>query len=256
VSGELLERLTWLEAAEALQRYRVVLIPLGARLKEHGPHLPLNNDWLMAEWLAARVVQRCEVLAAPTIQHSYYPALRDYPGTIHLRRETAQAVILDVVRSLRDHGGQRFYVLNTGISTNWALEPARQELQAEGVLLEYLDLTTAVREVEKTVEEQERGTHADELETSMMLYLAPEVVNMKAAVKDANPRRGKGPLTRDPAVEVGVYSPTGSWGDPTLATREKGELICEALVDFLQGEVATLAADDYTPPPPRERYLS
>ena len=43
-----LEELTWVEAEEVLRRYRVVMIPLGARTKEHGPHLPLNNHWIMA----------------------------------------------------------------------------------------------------------------------------------------------------------------------------------------------------------------
>ena len=49
-----IEDLTWVEAEEALKEYEVVMIPLGARTKEHGLHLPLNNDWIMAEYLAAR----------------------------------------------------------------------------------------------------------------------------------------------------------------------------------------------------------
>ncbi len=48
----LFENLTWVEAEEALKKHDVVMIPLGARTKEHGPHLPLNNNWIMAEYLA------------------------------------------------------------------------------------------------------------------------------------------------------------------------------------------------------------
>jgi len=50
-----IEDMSWMEAEEALREYSAVMIPLGARTKEHGPHLPLNNDWIMAEYLARRV---------------------------------------------------------------------------------------------------------------------------------------------------------------------------------------------------------
>ena len=72
------------------------------------------------------------------------------------------------------------------------------------------------------------GTHADEIETSMMLYIAPESVQMKKAARDINPDQPGG-LTRD-ARGKGIYSPTGAWGDPTLATREKGEAVVESLL--------------------------
>lgn len=253
--GQFLETMTWPEAEAALLATPVVLLPLGARLKEHGPHLPLNNDWLMAEHLAKRVAERSEVLVAPTIQYHYYPALAGYPGSTHVRRQPATEIVIDLVHSFTRHGAQRCYVLNTGISTCWALEPARQRLLADGHVMDYTDLSEAVREVEEEVSEQERGTHADELETSMMLYLAPEVVRLERAVRDDNPRRGRGPLTRDPEATTGIYSPTGTWGDPTLATREKGERIVEALLDHVAAALEALREEDYAPPPPRDRYL-
>jgi creatinine amidohydrolase len=69
-----------------------------------------------------------------------------------------------------------------------------------------------------------------------MLYIAPDTVNMKRAVKDFNPRRAGG-LTRNPNATRGIYSPTGAWGDPTLATREKGRITVEALVDAILSEI-------------------
>ena len=61
-----LENLTWLEAESALKEFKVVMIPLGARTKEHGPHLPLNNDWIMAEYLAERVAEEVPVMVMPS----------------------------------------------------------------------------------------------------------------------------------------------------------------------------------------------
>ena len=73
----------------------------------------------------------------------------------------------------------------------------------------------------------------------MMLYIAPDTVDMSRAVKDYH--TGTGPLTRNPDGP-GVYSPTGSWGDPTLATRDKGERLVHALVDALVADVDALRA--------------
>src|SRR6266850_1345309 len=81
--------------------------------------------------------------------------------------------------SFARHGARRHYVLNTGISTVKALEPARLLLKKEGIRMEFTDLRRAHSAVEDKVRESEGGTHADELETSMMLYMAPEIVRMR-----------------------------------------------------------------------------
>lgn len=86
---------------------------------------------------------------------------------------------------------------------------------------------------------QDGGTHADENETSMMLYIAPEIVDMSKAVKDLDLRPGRRGLTRDPRGP-GTFSPTGIYGDPTLATREKGRIIVEATVREIVRQVREL----------------
>jgi creatinine amidohydrolase len=91
--------------------------------------------------------------------------------------------------------------------------------------------------VEKEVSKQEGGTHADEIETSMMLYIAPKTVDMSKAVKDYHP--GKGPLSRT-LTDAGIYSVSGVYGDATLATRAKGQRVVEALVGVVLAEVETL----------------
>ncbi|PYV07558.1 MAG: hypothetical protein DMG07_28350 [Acidobacteria bacterium] len=145
--------------------------------------------------------------------------------------------MVDICRSLGRHGPRRFYALNTGVSTLRALKPAAEILAAEGILLRYTDLLAVMGPVEKTVARQEGGTHADEIETSMILYMDPAAVDMSKAVKDYRP--GTGRLTRDPKGE-GTYSPSGVWGDPTLATREKGEKVVEALVAGVLKEIENL----------------
>jgi creatinine amidohydrolase len=235
----LLENLTWDEAERVLTPDAVIVIPLGAESKEHGRHLQLNNDFLMAEYFKHRILAAAPkgVIVAPTINYSFYPAFLEYPGSTSLSMETARAMITEIVQSLARYGPRRFYVLNTGISTLKPLAQAAAELAKDDILLRYTDLTK-----EDPVENKLRqsgGTHADEIETSMMLYIAPESVQMKKAVRDLNPTQAGG-LTRDRRGK-GTYSPTGAWGDPTLATREKGQAVVESLLTTILKEIDALS---------------
>ena len=123
-----LSDLTWIQAREALNAETVVIIPLGAAAKEHGPHLRLDNDRVLADYLAKRIDQEREVIIAPTLTYHFYPAFAAYAGSTSLRLNTARDMTVEVVSSLAASGPRRFYILNTGISTLRALEPAAQAL--------------------------------------------------------------------------------------------------------------------------------
>lgn len=237
--GVLLERLTWVEAKARLTKDTVVVMPLGAQAKEHGPHLSLANDWLMAEYLKRRVLERAEVVIAPTVNYSFYPAFVNYPGSTSLRTETARDVIVDICRTLAAHGPRKFYILNTGVSTLGPLRAASALLALDGINMQYTNVLTVAEATVKAVSEQKEGTHADEIETSMMLYIAPETVDMTKASKDFP--TGTGPLTPDQSV-AGRYSPSGIYGDATLATRAKGEKVTEAMVAGILKEIEALRA--------------
>jgi len=228
--GIVLGELTWVEAERALTPDTLVVIPLGAAAKEHGPHLKLKNDLILADYLTARVIERADVVVAPTVPYHFYPSFLEYPGSTHLRLETARDVMVDIVRSLSAHGPKRFYVLNTGISTNRALAPAAELLAADGILLRYTILSEVLAAAEASVKEEAGGTHADEIETSMILYIDPSAVDMSKAAKDYD-ASGRGPLSRVKGRPNTTYSPTGIWGDATLATREKGRVVVDAWVE-------------------------
>lgn len=246
----LLESLSWDEAEPLLTPDCVIVIPLGAESKEHGRHLQLNNDFLMAEYFKRRVLADAPagVVVAPTINYSFYPAFLEYPGSTSLSFETARAMFADVIHSLAHYGPRRFYILNTGISTLRPLSAAAADLAKEGILLRYLDLTKD-DPVEKKLRKS-GGTHADEIETSIMLYIAPESVRMSKAVRDLNTDQPGGGLTRDPKGK-GVYSPTGAWGDPTLATREKGEAVTKSLVSTILKDIQALGQAALPTAPPK-----
>ena len=229
-----LEQLTWVEAEVLLRQERVVVIPLSAAAKEHGPHLPLNNDALIANWLAAEVAQRLPVIVAPLVNVSFYPAFVEYPGSVSLRADTAGDLMIDICSSLAAHGARRIYVLNTGVSTEGPLADAQRELAQ--IDFGFLRLGEAMRRVADGVLEQQWGTHADEHETSLMLHIAPEVVIMDKAVDDG--REGQGRLSRNRGD--GIYSPSGVYGQATLATAAKGKAVAEALVEQAIADITAL----------------
>jgi creatinine amidohydrolase len=237
--GVELADLTWVEAEAVLTPDAVVVIALGAASKEHGPHLRLDNDFQMAEYLKRRVLDAADVVVAPTITYHFYPSFLEYPGSTHLEFDTARDVVVDIVSSLAGYGPKRFYVLNTGVSTVRPLEESVAALAQRGIVLRYTNILDVAGEAEEGVKEQEAGTHADEIETSMMLYLAPDRVDMSKARREISPREGRGGLTRVRG-RPGIYSESGIWGDATLATVEKGRIVVEATVAGILRDIEEL----------------
>ena len=242
LSGADLADLTWVEAEPLLTPDAIVVIPLGAASKEHGPHLRLDNDFVMAEYLKQRVLEASYVVVAPTVTYHFYPAFLEYPGSTHLSFDTSRDLVVDIVRSLAGYGPRKFYVLNTGVSTLRPLSASAEILAEAGIVLQYTNILDVAAAEEDRVREQERGTHADEIETSMMLYIAPDRVDMSKAVREDNPRASGG-LTRVEGGE-GIYSESGVWGDATLATVEKGRIVVEATVEGILEDIEALREMD------------
>lgn len=235
--GVRLETLNWIQAQEAFAGNPVVVFPLGAAAKEHGPHLPLNNDALIADWLAGEIMQRLPVVVAPLINASYYPAFSEYPGSISLCAATARDFVADSCASLAAFGLTRFYVVNTGLSTLGPLREAAALLPA-GVRFGCLDLGAALAGLPEGLLQQQYGSHADEHETSLMLHIAPQVVDMSLAVDDG--AEGEGPLSR--VRGRGTWSESGVCGQATLASAEKGRVIAQVLLEHCLAQIAGLGA--------------
>jgi creatinine amidohydrolase len=233
--GVKLETLSWIEAEQWFATNPVVAIPLGAAAKEHGPHLPLNNDAIIAAWLGEQIIARLPVVVAPLINASFYPAFIEYPGSISLRYQTARDVIADTCTSLAGFGLSHFYVINTGLSTLRPLAEARSLLD-EGIVFDYLNLDTALQDLPEDLLQQQYGSHADEYETSLMLHIAPEVVHMSRAIDDG--AEGEGRLTRNRGE--GLWSESGVFGQATLASADKGKVIAEVLLQHVLTQIERL----------------
>ncbi|MEM7465935.1 MAG: creatininase family protein, partial [Pseudomonadota bacterium] len=169
-------------------------------------------------------------LVWPVLGYGYYPSFIDYPGSVsvpdEIFAETARAVIAGMAFS----GVKRIVVINTGISTIAPLESAlRGATWQATVILHNAYAGPKFTALEQRLSEQTFGGHADEIETSIMLALDESVVDMDVA-KPQPTRISRGLFNRSEPDQAN-YSPDGVNGDPTLATREKGQLLLRALSD-------------------------
>src|SRR6185503_19964741 len=96
-----LEDLTWPEAKARFEAGALIVIPVGAAAKAHGPHLPLKTDALTARALAQRLLERLPVVAAPVVGFGYYPAFTSFPGSHHLSAATFKALVGELLGNLR-----------------------------------------------------------------------------------------------------------------------------------------------------------
>jgi len=237
--GVLVDEAAWPAVDQALAAGATAVLPIGAAAKEHGYHLPLGTDYAQAEWLGRAVADVADVVVWPSLSYGYYPVFVDYPGSITLSRDTFCAVVREVLEGIVRAGARTVALLNTGIST---IEPLSAVVRdhAGGVALALVNAYSGARfrTVVREVEAQRFGGHADEIETSIMLALAPQRVDMERAEPSVR-RIEQGAFNRsDPGAPN--YSPSGVNGDPTLATAAKGERLIAAMREDVLEALASL----------------
>jgi len=231
--GVWLGDVAWPEVMHRLNAGAVAVLPIGAAAKEHGTHLPMSADYLQARWLADQLTQMADIVVWPVVTYGYYPAFSDYPGSVTLTAETFDRLVSEILAGILGSGAKRVLLLNTGISTIEPLthictRPAhRARTRLANVYEGEQYRATAAR-----LRQELRGGHAGELETSIMLAIAPESVHLYKANPWSSERMGPGPLRRTDEHHAN-YSPAGVFGDPTLATREKGEMLLQAMLQDL-----------------------
>jgi creatinine amidohydrolase len=217
-------QLTWDAVQRRLSDGAAAILPIGAGAKEHGLHLPMNTDEIQADWIARKVATRFNALIWPTIRYGHYPAFTAYPGSISLSHPVFTAMVAEIIAGITHWKPPVLFVIDTGIST---IGPVEAAVAGQGWPVPVVHLrihggpsyiSTAAR-----LRQQQFGTHADELETSRMLVIAPDQVDMSQA--EATPQGPiEGPLTLENA-------PSGSYGDPALATAEKGQALLDAMME-------------------------
>jgi creatinine amidohydrolase len=224
------------EVEDAVGKFPVAILPLGAT-EQHGHHLPLGVDIMLAEGVARLVAKETGALLLPAVPFGYSWVWRDIPGTVSLQQHHVEAVIKDVAHSVSRYGIELLVLINGHEANTSSMKYAARELQDElatpVIYFFYPGLSELM--AEHCESETWHGmVHACEFETSLMLAMYPEHVQMEKAVAEYPERPA---LYGKSSVSLGDLSESGVYGDPTKATAEKGRLMLEAFVKTVSGDV-------------------
>jgi creatinine amidohydrolase len=233
-------RLTWEEMNQAIADQKIVVLPTGST-EQHGPHLPLDVDVFLAESVCLELGRRApdRILVLPPISYGLNRHHIDFPGTIHIQPETFIAFCVNITKSVAYHGFEKILIIN-GHGSNTPLIDlvARKTVLETNALCAALNYFSLGIEAFSRVKDTPVVAHADEFETSLYLYLAPERVRMDKARAD-NDVTGKYVSSDSTSPYVRFNDYWGRWtelgvhGDPTTATAEKGQVIWEAVLSGL-----------------------
>jgi creatinine amidohydrolase len=234
-----LDELSWIDVAAQLARDSRLIVPIGA-LEQHGPHLPLGTNVLIARRIAVDLSQEFAVLRAPTIYYGVnVGSARAYAGTATLRQKTLHRSLNELLAAWEGHGITEFILVTA--HRHEAHLDALATLLTRRARVRVISIWDV--DVADLLEGQPGPLHGCEAETSVMLYLHPELVRMERArdfelTPKAFKRYMRGQLPVPPPGGAGVV------GRPTLATTAKGEAIYRRIIGavrtavFLQPETA------------------
>jgi mycofactocin precursor peptide peptidase len=205
-----LSDLAWPEAARTARR-AILAVPVGAT-EQHGPHLPLTTDTELATALVERLAAaRPPVVAAPPLAYGSSGEHAGFAGTLSIGQEALERVLVELVRSASATFPRLLLVCAHGGNVA-ALRRAELRLRAEG------------REVRAWLPGWSEGEHAGRVETSLMLALVPERVQLERAAAGATePVRDLMPRLASEGVRA--VSPNGVLGDPARARAEEGRAL-------------------------------
>lgn len=214
----------------------LAIIPVGS-LEQHGHHLPIMTDWAIAAELGKRVAEKMDAFLLPALPVSTCREQMGKKGAVWMEPMTFYQMMTDMIMCLKLQGFKKVGIIQChgGI---FVMTPLVRDLNAKN----NPDLMVAVADTcnygallyNEGIIETNTGLHADEIETSMMLAIAPETVHMDKAV-DEVPNVPRSYLSYGSILRA---SESGVWGEATKGTAEKGERIFERLTE--------VAAEDLT----------
>lgn len=214
--------------------YDCVLVPVGA-IEQHGPHLPIVTDSIIGEHLCtqlAREIPRC--LVAPVIHPGVSDEHASFPGTITVSADHLISIIHSYLESLDKMEFEHIILVPSHGGNFDHLESQKEgfDTATETTVITIADLDWFIDVLnsglrDAGVDFEEPLTHAGAIETSLLLHMAPELVDKKRI-----PSGGNSEVSKQRLKESGVasVSDNGVLGDPSKASEEIGEVVCDTLV--------------------------
>ncbi len=226
------------QAAAAEIAGMTAVLPVGAT-EVHGNHLPVGTDTFLADALCERLEKRAgadRILLLPCVPYGQVWSLRAAPGTVDIPDDVLTPFLVSIAMSMYRAGIRRFAFVNTHVGNNNAVKAAMRRIWAESDMkvygFTYPGAENAIRQVCTTKRPHGAYFHACEIETSYMLYLCPDRVDMSQAVCQYPEFPADFDVTPTPWTD---FMETAVLGDATAATAEKGEFIITQVVERMAG---------------------
>jgi creatinine amidohydrolase len=204
---------------------QIAVLPVGS-FEQHGKHLPLSTDTLIAEAIASRLAKDYDLFLLPPITISCSHEHADFAGTVSISSRTLHQIILDIQESLQRSGIKKLVLVN-GHGGNYVLSNVVQESNARNQRMILFPSSIEWNEARRSsglVTNAHEDMHAGEGETSILLAEYPQLVRSDHTAADwmADDRRHL--LSEG----VAAYSASGTIGRPSLATAAKGRALLNA----------------------------
>lgn len=230
----ILENITMEDYKRHLKKTKTVIFPFGT-VEEHGKHLPLNTDTLIVYEILKRLIKKRKVFLAPPVYYGVCTSTNQHPGTISISAETLRRLTYDLVKDAYNKGLRNFILISGhgGGLHMYAIKEVAEILieKLKGAKIAVISPYDLLRKELSELAETPNDSHAGEIETSLVLALAPELV--KGRSKEEYPKMPKPFVVKNKLR----YWRGGVWGDPGKASREKGEeairLIIQKVVDVI-----------------------
>jgi creatinine amidohydrolase len=219
------------EIATVIGADQRLIIPIGT-CEQHGPHMPLGSDTIIVERMADDLSAEFGVLRGPTLEYGVNVVTEQgFAGNASLRRKTLHRALNDLVDTW-EATGIREFILLTAHEHDPHLE-ALATVITSGARIRVVNIFAM--NLSDLLEGQTEPMHGDEVDTSLILYLAPELVRMDLA-QDYMMSRDELRRYRRGWLRIPRGSP-GSIGRPTLANAEKGKRLYEHILRRIRERV-------------------
>jgi creatinine amidohydrolase len=214
---------------ERLLQRPTLLVPVGTT-EQHGPHLPLGCDTIIVERLADDTSARFGVPRSPTVEYGVHAPSRLLPGGAALRRRTLHRVMNELIESWEAGAGVREFVVLTAQASDAHLE-ALSTIRTDQATVQVIDIFSL--DFGELLERPGSPVQGGELDTSLLLYLAPEVVRMELAQDFALAPEALARYRPGHSRKLPTGSP-GSVGFPSLASAQKGEVLYRFILERVE----------------------
>src|SRR5689334_960675 len=210
---------------ERLLQRASLIVPVGTT-EQHGPHLPLGCDTIIVERLADDLSEAFGIPRTPTVEYGVHAAVRPFPGGAALRRRTLHRVMNELIESWEEGAGVREFFILTAQSSEAHLE-ALSAIRTDEAKVQVIDIFSLDF---GNLLERPSPIQGGELDTSLLLFLAPQLVRMELAQDFAPAPSLLSRYRPGQSRHLPAGSP-GSVGYPSLASAQKGESLYRFILD-------------------------